>query len=112
MGRNRDKIAASTVYPFSSWEEYDEKSKEEFRRHQDALNKLVKKYGEGGSNFKREMWLMGRIEGKFRMEQNKHEAIQEKLDARVPEGPWPEHLKAQEEGDGFEALLKDTKGGV
>lgn len=88
MGRNKDKIAARTVYPFSSWKEYDGAVDKEERRHQDALNKLGLKYGVGGkNNSDPKIDRTGRVKGKFQMADNQHDARMEKIEARHPKEP-------------------------
>ena len=88
MGRNQDKIAARAVHPFSSWEEYDEATGKEIRRHQDALNKLGLKYGVGGRNNPGPgIDRSGRVRGKFQMADNQHGARMEKIAARQPKEP-------------------------
>jgi|SRR3990167_5999278 len=124
MGRDRTK--GLTPSPFSSWEAFDAAIGAEHRRYSDALQRLTLKYGstrhfslrlarragvfEGIAKDTRQgrrslAFFYARIDAKFEMEERHHEAIVAKIEARKPEGPWPEHLKAQENPDGGFAAL-------
>jgi hypothetical protein len=105
MGRNREK--GSAPVQFTSWEAFDAAMREENSRYHEALNALTRKYNADNHTGarKQKMWVMDRIDNAFAMEERRHEARVAKIDARHPDGPWPEMVKANENPDGGFAAL-------